>query len=202
MASTRTPKTGAGRFAPARGRQAELGASMTFDSVPDGVRPALPGTADPVARRDDGTVTSAGAEVLARMRWEAAKNPDFAERELECVPTEEFAPFDAARRDLLRVERQQLHEIHGVVPAAVGTTLRGAAWLTAFAEYWAVQAAKSGDPDAAERAARLFKSASMERAKAWEMARAAAASHPSSRKNPILDAIEAAGRAASEGNNR
>lgn len=194
----RQPTTGAGRFAPARGRQAELGETMTFDSVPDGVRPALPDCAAPVERRDDGTVTPAGAAELARMRWEAERMPNYAERELEYIPAEAFRPFDAGRRDLLRVERQQLHEAHGAVTAAVGTILRGAVWMTSFAEYWATEAAKTGDPKAAERAARLFQRASMERAKTWELARASAASRPQ-QLNPVLAAIEAAGRAASKG---
>jgi hypothetical protein len=102
--------------------------------------------------------------------------PDFAERELTFVPLDDFKPFDGARRELLSTDRQQLHDALGCVPAAAGATLRGAAWCTALAEFWATQAAKTGDPEAAERAARLFKSASMERAKAWEMTRAFAAS--------------------------
>src|SRR5690606_18549360 len=114
----------------------------------------------------------------ARLRWEAAKVPNFAERELTFVPAPDFQPFEIARKDMLSTRRKELHESTGGVSAGVGATLRGEAWLTSFAEYWAKVGAETGDPDAMERAMRFFKSASGERARAWDMASIEAKARP------------------------
>lgn len=144
----------------------------------DEMRSPPPGSAAPLEHRKNGTWTSAGASAAARLRWAAAKVPDFASKELEFVPAPDFAPFDKGRRELTTKRRQELHESTGGVSAAVGATLRGEAWLTAFAEYWAKRAAETGDPDAMDRAMRFFKSASGERARAWDMASTEAQSRP------------------------
>lgn len=155
----------------AHGTAAAGGATIVFEATPtDELRPAPEGSAAPVERRDDGTITSAGAAELARMRWEAARMPDFAERELEKVPAPEFAPFDRARREYLSVRRQEMHVRTGGVSASVGATLRGEAWLTAFAEYYSTVASSTLDHEAAERALRFITKASTERAKAWDTA--------------------------------
>lgn len=136
----------------------------------DELRPAPPGAAAPVERRTNGTVTRDGAKELARMRWEAAATPDFASRELERVPAPDFAPFDKARREYLSQRRKELHEQTGGVSAAVGATLRGEAWLTSLGEYYATVAASELDHEAADRALRFLSKASIERAKAWDLA--------------------------------
>jgi hypothetical protein len=61
------------------------------------------------------------------------------------------------------------------------TTLRGYSWLVAFAEFYAVRAAKAGSDRDADRARHFFKDASIELAKAHELARAEAAARPARR---------------------
>jgi hypothetical protein len=155
----------------AHGNAAKHGATVVFETTPtDELRPAPEGSAAPVERRENGTVTPEGAAELARMRWEAAKMPDFAERELDVVPAEDFAPFERARREYLSHRRKELHESTGGVSAAVGGTLRGEAWLVALGEYYATVAATTLDGKAADRAAKFLQGASIERAKAWDLA--------------------------------
>jgi hypothetical protein len=155
----------------AHGNAANGGATIVFEVPPtDELRPAPAGSAAPVERRGDGTVTPQGAAELARMRWEAERMPDFAERELDVVPADAFAPFDRARREYLSHRRQELHTATGGVSAGVGGTLRGEAWLVAIGEYYATVAATTLDGKAADRAARFLQSASIERAKAWDLA--------------------------------
>jgi len=159
----------------------------------DELRPAPPGAAAPVQRRDDGTVTPQGAKELARMRWEAAATPDFAARELERLPAPDFAPFDQARREYLSQRRKELHERTGGVSAGVGATLRGEAWLTALGEYYATVATTELDHEAADRAQKFLSKASIERAKAWDMATVEAGKRPQSR-DPHAAVFEAFGR--------
>jgi hypothetical protein len=154
----------------------------------DELRSVPPGAADPIDRRCDGTFTAAGAAAAARRRAELAKLPDFAEGELEFIPVAAFAPFDDARRDLTRQSGTDLAAATGGLSRSVWTIVRGACWLTSFAEYWATVAAKTGDPEAAERASRFFARASIERVKAEDLASREAAQRP--RTNPI-DALRA-----------
>lgn len=155
----------------AHGAAAAAGATIVYEPVPsDELRAAPPEAAAPVERRPDGSVTSAGAAELARMRWEVARLPDFAERELDVVPAESFAPFDRGRRELIVQRRRELSEATGGVSCAVGTMIRGAAWMTAFAEHWAAEASRTGDAAAADRAARFFRLASVEHVKALDVA--------------------------------
>lgn len=173
----------------AHGKTARSKTGPVYESVgTDELQSPPPGSADPLERRRDGTLTSEGARAAARLRWEAAKMPDFAAKELGFVASEDFAPFDAARRDMLSVRRRELHEQTGGVSAGVGATLRGEAWLTAFAEYWATVAARTGDGEAMERAARFFKAASGERARAFDMA----STEATARKNSPLGAADLA----------
>lgn len=155
----------------AHGNAAKHGATVVFETTPtDELRPAPEGSAAPVERRNNGTVTPQGAAELARMWWEAERMPDFAERELDVLPAEGFAPFERARREYLSHRRQELHVATGGVSAAVGGTIRGEAWLVAFGEYWATVAAATLDGKAADRAAKFLQGASLERAKAWDLA--------------------------------
>lgn len=155
----------------AHGRARELGTTVVYETPPtDELRPAPAGAADPIARREDGTFTPAGAAAAARRRADLAKLPDFAEGELEFIPAPAFAPFDDARRELTRQCGLDLAQSTGGLSRSVWTVVRGACWLTAFAEYWATVAAQTGDPDAAERAARYFSRASIERVKAQDLA--------------------------------
>jgi hypothetical protein len=174
-----------GRFVVPHGAAAKVeGASLVFEAVPDGVRAAPPIAAVPQAPRDGGRFTSDSASEAARKRWELAKQPDFARRELEFVPTEEFAEFDAGRRDLL--ERRSAEETTrtGACSSGTMTTLRGYTWLVAFAELYAARFAKAGNDDDADRARKFFKDASIELAKSMEIARAEAASRPRNLKPP------------------
>jgi hypothetical protein len=174
-----------GRFSAAHGNAKANGETMVFEAVPDGVRPAEP---PPAASQDAPTgkpFTSESAAYAARRRWELAKVPDFAKRELEFTPTEDFKPFDAGRRELLLAKAGELVGMTGGdVGAGVLTVVRGYSWLVSFAEFYAVRAAKTGSDDDADRARRFFKDASIELAKAHELARAEAAARPSTPTNP------------------
>jgi hypothetical protein len=168
------PRVGGWRAA--HGAAAKGGATKVFEQVADGVRPAPPGAADPVERRSDGTVSPAGAAVLARMRWEAEKLPDFGDNAAPWLPpSEDLAPFDGARRELLAQRRAEVHAMTGAVSSGVGAMLRGWAYLHAAAEYWSSQFFATGDPKAFEQMCRAIKAASGEDARlrdaaAWEAA--------------------------------
>jgi hypothetical protein len=168
-----------GRFEPAQGRQAELGETLRFSAVPDGVHDAetLPAVtqAAPGGRR----FTSDTAREAARKRWALDRLPDFATKELEFVAHDDFAPFDACRRIGLEERRAEVYRTFNA-PLSVGVSavLRGWAWLTAFAEFYAVQGAKTGSAGDMERSAKFFQKASIELAKAHELARAESAAHP------------------------
>jgi hypothetical protein len=154
--------------------------------VADGVRPAPVDSAAPVSRRSDGTVDPAGAAVLARMRWEASKVPDFGDRTQPWLPpAAALEPFDAARRDLLAQRRRELHELTGAVDSGVGAMLRGWAYLHAAAEYWASTFFATGDGEAFDRMTRAFKAVSTEDAKL----RDAAAWAAEARKRPPVGAL-------------
>jgi hypothetical protein len=152
---------------------------VAFEVPPtDELRPVPPGAAAPIDRRGNGTFTPEGAAAAARRRAELAKLPDFAAGELEFIPAEDFAPFDAARRELTTESGRDLAASTGGLSRSVWTIVRGACWLTSFAEYWATVAARTGDPEAAERASRLFQRASIERVKAEDLAAREAAARP------------------------
>lgn len=163
----------------AHGTAAQGGATIVYEVPPtDEVRPVPDGAADPIQRRPDGTFTPDGAAAAARRRADMAKLPDFAEGELEFIPTADFAPFDTARRELTTKTGSDLATMTGGLSRSVWTIVRGACWLTSFAEYWSVVAAKTGDPEAAERASRFFQRASIERVKAEDLAAREAAARP------------------------
>jgi hypothetical protein len=169
-----------GRYEPAQGRQKEQGQTLRFSAVPDGVRPAEPQDAAPQSACTGAPFDSESGRQAARKRWELAKVPDFARQELEFTPTEDFKPFDAGRRELLMAKAGELVAMTGGdVGAGVLTVVRGYSWLISFAEFYSVRAAKTGSDDDADRARRFFKDASIELAKAHELARAEA---PAARK--------------------
>jgi hypothetical protein len=173
-----------GRFEDAHGRQAQLGETLTFAAVPDGVRsaPALPAAPEPPRTQGRFTAGPAGsAASAARRKAELAKVPDFARQELEFTPTADFAAFDRARRDILAGKLDELERTFRTGPtpqpcsSGVASVVRGWAWLVAFAEYYAVRAAKTGSTDDAELARKFVKDASIELAKAHELMRAESA---------------------------
>lgn len=171
------------------------GERKVWENVPDGVRPVPPNAAAPVERREDGTVTPAGAAELARMRHEAAKLPDFGDKSQPWMPPcEALAPFDAARRDLLTQRRQEIHALTGGVDSGVGAQLRAWAYIHAAGEYWASQFFGTGDPDAFQRMVGAFKAASTEDAKLREAAAWGAEARSKQPGNQI-NAHEAAARA-------
>jgi hypothetical protein len=169
---------GVGRFEAAHGRQKEIGKTMTFVAVPDGIRPIAPLAVVPPAPRQGGRFTAASAREAAHRRRELAKMPDFAKKEIEFIPTQDFAPFDSGRRDLLTRRIEEIVSTYGGASAGLMTTLRGYAWLVSFAEFYATRAARTGDDEDADRARRFFKDASIEMAKVMEIARVEAASRP------------------------
>jgi len=153
------------------GRAAKLGQTLVWETPPsDEQRTAPEGAAAPIGRRGNGTFTPEGARAAARLRVELGKRPDFAEGELEFVPAPAFAPFDAARRELLTGCGAEFFKATGGCSRRVWAIARGAAWLTALGEFWATEAAKSADGKAADRAAVLLSRASVEYQKAWDAA--------------------------------
>jgi hypothetical protein len=183
-----------GRFAPAHGTLASTGETLAFESVPDGVRPAEPVDAAPQVNPGGRPFTSDTAREAARRRWELAKVPDFARQELEFTACDTFAPFEEGRRGLLDARAAEMMRTFGFSPSVgVMTTLRGYSWLHAFGECAAVEAAKTGDAEHADRARRFFKDASIELAKAHELMRAEAAARPKSPHSAAVTAILAAG---------
>ncbi len=177
---------GGARRRTAHGRAAALGATVVYEAPAIGeVRTAPADAAVPIERRGNGTFTPAGAAAAARRRADLERMPDFAERELDFIPAEAFAPFDEARRELTRATGAYIAAANGGLSCNVWPTVRGACWLTAFAEYWAADAAKTGSPKSAEKAARFFAMASIERAKADDAAAREAGQRP---RNPSVDA--------------
>lgn len=153
-------------FRAAHGNAAAHGETLVAEPVADGVRPAPEGAAAPVERREDGTVTPEGAAELARMRWEAARQPDFGDRTTPWLPPSgELAPFDEARKDLLTQRRREIHELTGAVDSGVGAQLRAWAYIHAAGEYWASRFFASGDAEAFGRMVQAFKASSTEDAK-------------------------------------
>jgi hypothetical protein len=171
-------KSGVGSFRTAHGASRAGGETLVFEAVPDGMRSVEPGSAEPLERREGGKFTSAGASAAARRRHELAKVPDALRGELALVPFEGFEPFDTGRKDLLAAKAGEIVEATGAADVGVMSVLRGWSWLVAFAEYYAHQAATTGDAEAAGRARQFFKDASIELAKAWEFSRVAADSRP------------------------
>lgn len=169
---------GVGSFRTAHGNARKGGESIVFEAVPDGLRSVNPGSAEPLERRSDGKFTAAGAAAAGRRRAALAKVPDFAKGELELVPFEGFEPFDIGRRGLLAAKSAEIVQATGEADTGTMATLRGWSWLVAFGEYYAHQAATTGDPEAATRSRQFFKDASIELAKAWEFARVSADSRP------------------------
>ncbi len=179
----------------AHGNQARRGKNgKVWESVPDGVRAVEPACAAPIERDPAGRFTRRGAAAAARRRQELAKVPDLAKGELAFIPTEDFAPFDMHRRELLSTRMSEVVTATGSASSGVMTSLRGYSWLVAFAEFYAQRAAKTGSDADADRSRRFFKDASVELAKAHELARVESARKPGA-VNPILAAIEAAGEA-------
>ncbi len=173
-----------GRFEGAHGTSKEAGQTLVFQAVADGVHAAPPGVARPHVPRTGTQFDSASARSAAFRRWERAKQPDFARRELEFIPKVEFAEFEAGRRDLLDRRAAEETARTGACSSGVMTTLRGYTWLHSIGEFYAVRFAKTGSDDDADRARRFFKDASIELAKSMEIARAESMSRP--RPNGLL----------------
>lgn len=151
----------------------------TYEATPsDEVRAVPEGAAAPVERRNDGTVTPAGAAELARRRWALAGQPNFGDGAAPWMPpAPELRPFDDARQDLLAQRWDEICTTSGGVSSGIGAKLRGWAAMHAGAEYWAAKFYATGDPDAYDRMVRGFKAAST----AEDQARDAAAWEASAR---------------------
>lgn len=160
----------------AHGNARKGGKSQVWENAPDGARPVPVGSADPVERRPDGTVTREGAVALGKRSAAVRAQPDFSDGSAPWLPPcDELAPFDSARRELLKVKRDELAGITGGVSSGTGAILRGWAYIHAAGEFWASRFFATGDPAAFEQMTRAFKAASAEEAKArdaaaWEAA--------------------------------
>src|SRR5688572_4259809 len=120
---------GVGAFRTAHGNARKGGATVVFEAVPDGLRTAQGGFAEPLERSTGGKFTPAGAAAAARRRHALAKVPDFAKGELELVPFEGFEPFDAGRRGLLAAKASEIVTATGEADTGTMATLRGWSWL-------------------------------------------------------------------------
>lgn len=173
---TVAPVPAVGVWRTAHGTLAESGETKAAEPCADGVRPVPDGAAARVERREDGTVTAAGAKELARLSAEARNAPDFGEKTQPWMPPlTELKPFDDARKDLLKQRRTELHEYTGAVDSGVGAQLRAWTYIHAAGEYWASKFFGTGDPDAFDKMVRAFKAASTEDAKLRDAAAWAAA---------------------------
>src|SRR4051812_19697562 len=90
-----------GRFSDAHGTAKRAGTELVFEAIPDGIHDAEPAPAAAQPKPSGKPFTADTARSAAQRRWALAKVPDFARTELEYVPTDDFAPFDSGRRDLL-----------------------------------------------------------------------------------------------------
>jgi len=170
----------------AHGRAAELGAVLVYEATAsDELRPLPSVLSEPIERKPLGQFTSDGAKAAVRRRQELCRRPDYVQRELEFVAWPDFEPFEVARRALTSEAGEELAKATGGLSRRVWTIVRGACWLTSLAEYWAVQAAKTGSGEASDRAARLFQKASIENVKALDLATLEA----TARKNAHTDAV-------------
>lgn len=164
-----------GRFSAAHGRAKSVGTEVVFEAVPDGVHPADPAPAATGPRPGGRPFDSQTARTAALRRHALAKVPDFVRKELEYVPAKDFAPFDEGRRGLMDAKIAEVVAMTGCSGVGVSTTVRGYAWLVSMGEFFAVRFAKTGSEEDAERSRKFFKDASIELAKAHELARAEAA---------------------------
>ena len=110
----------------------------------------------------------------------------FDQKELDFVAAESFAPFDRARRELLSHRISELVTQYGHCSPGTVTVLRGWAWMVSFAEYYATIAAREDSADFADLAAKHFKNASIELAKAHEFARVEGAAKPKKTPADVL----------------
>ena len=171
------------RLRSSHGAAAAGGVALVIETLPkDGqgnhLRPAPPALAAPIERDTLGRFTPEGAIAAARRRAELGKLPDFLTRELEFAPAASFAPFDAARRDLLATKISEVVERYGSISPGVVATLRGWAWIFAFAEHASMLAARDGDHKAEGRAVQYFRAAAQQLGVAWELARVEGKARP------------------------
>ncbi|GMV19951.1 MAG: hypothetical protein AMXMBFR56_81750 [Polyangiaceae bacterium] len=155
-------------FRKAHGNAAKA-TSLVWENTPvDELAPApAPPTTDKAAGRDGkGRITSSEkAREMARLRH---VRPDFVRVEVACTP--EFEPFNRRRQELVRQRVAELHAMFGGVSAGIGSMLRAWGWAVAFGEYLAHQAAQTGNPELMEQSGRALARASVELAKAYELA--------------------------------
>jgi hypothetical protein len=164
-------------FRTAHGRARELGQSVVWETTPVDELPPAPagGTVDLRAGRDaQGRIQSSEtARHMARLRHSP---PDFVRERVDCSPA--FQPFDRRRRELVRQRIAELHQTYGGVSSGVGSVLRAWGWAVAFGEYLASQAAASGIAELMDQSTRHLARASVELAKAYELAAREAAARP------------------------
>lgn len=161
----------------AHGRSKELGQTLVWESTPMDELPPAPtgGTVDLRAGRDEkGRIRSSEtARQLAKLRHQ---RPDFVREHVECAA--DFAAYDRRRRELVRRRIAELHQAYGDVSAGVGMILRAWGWATAFGEYLAAKAAATGDPELMDQSTKHLARASVELAKAYDLAGKEAAARP------------------------
>lgn len=151
--------------------------------------PALPTTDKRQGRDGKGRITSSEkARELARLRQ---IKPDFVRVEVVCAP--DFEPFNRRRQELVRHRVAEVHAMFNGVSAGVGSMLRAWGWAVAFGEYLAHKAAQTGNPELMDQSGRALARASVELAKAYELAGKEAAARPRRPEDdPIRSMLKAA----------
>lgn len=159
----------------AHGRAAELGAVVVYETTPVDELPAVPeGSGVTIDRDGAGRVT--GSEAARRLAALRNAKPDFVRADIQCAP--DFVPYNVRRKEWTRRRVAEIHTMTGGVSVAVGAIIRGAGWAVAFGEYLAAQGAATGDPDLMDRSVKILGRASVELAKAYEIAAREAAARP------------------------
>ena len=132
----------------AHGTLAATGETMAFVAVPDGVRPAEPQDAAPQSARalvSHSTATAARKRHAGAGSWQRCQT---SQRELEFVPTADFAPFDEVGVGCSTPSaRSSLPWSTAMWAPVVATTVRGYSWCIAIGEFYAVRFAKTGNDD-------------------------------------------------------
>jgi hypothetical protein len=168
-------------FRKGHGQARKLGQTLVWEQTPLDEMPSAPKppTLDPKAGRDaKGRIASGDkARELARLRH---IKPDFVRVDVAAAP--EFEPFNRRRKELVRKRVSELHAMYGDCSAGVGMILRAWGWATAFGEFMASKAAETADLDLMAQSGQVLARASVELAKAYELAGKEAASRP--RENP------------------
>ena len=172
-------------FRSAHGAAKAHGQTLVFESTAVDELPAAP-VPTPIERdARTGRVTRAGAARMAKLR---KHRTTIAGPAIACEPG--FERFNEQRRRLFRRELTSMQARYGELSPGVISILRGWAWLTTIGEYFCTRGAETGNTKLFESGALKSTQASIEYAKAIELA----ARDHAARPNVWPSAFEVFGR--------